>query len=63
MLAARIFAFQGFDAGITPRRRLIGYMYKREIYMVNSFQLTRSARFILAHRKLGGAEGAEKLIG
>ena len=33
--------------------RLLGYMYEQAIYMVNSFQFTRSARLILAHRPLG----------
>jgi hypothetical protein len=30
--------------------RLLGYMSEQAIYMVNSFQFTRSARLILAYR-------------
>jgi hypothetical protein len=33
--------------------RLLGYMSEQAIYMVNSFQFTRSARLILAYRPLG----------
>ena len=31
--------------------RLLGYMYEQAIYMMNSFQFTRSARLILALRR------------
>jgi hypothetical protein len=30
--------------------RLLGYMFEQAIYMVNSFQFTRSTRLILAYR-------------
>jgi len=33
-----------------PIPRLLGYMSEQAIYMVNSFQFTRSARLILAYR-------------
>ena len=33
--------------------RLLGYMSEQAIYMVNSFQFTRSARLILAYRPSG----------
>jgi hypothetical protein len=33
-----------------PIPRLLGYMFEQAIYMVNSFQFTRSARLILAYR-------------
>ena len=36
-----------------PIPRLLGYMSEQAIYMVNSFQFTRSARLILAYRPLG----------
>ena len=35
--------------------RLLGYMSEQAIYMVNSFQFTRSARLILAYRPSGSA--------
>jgi len=33
-----------------PIPRLLGYMSEQAIYMVNSFQFTRSARLVLAYR-------------
>jgi hypothetical protein len=39
--------------GITPIPRLLGYLSEQAIYMVNSVQLTRSARPSLAYRPSG----------
>ena len=36
-----------------PIPRLLGYMSEQAIYMVNSFQFTRSTRLILAYRPSG----------
>ncbi len=40
--------------------RLLGYMSEQAIYMVNSFQFTRSARLILAYRPLGSVPAARQ---
>src|ERR1017187_1827263 len=37
--------------------RLLGYMFEQAIYLVNSFQFTRSARLLLAHRPSGSGPG------
>ncbi len=41
---------QGFSKMNYSTPRLLGYMSEQAIYMVNSFQFTRSARLVLAHR-------------
>src|SRR5207244_11198336 len=42
--------------------RLLGYMSEQAIYMVNSFQFTRSARPILAYRPSGSVGGRPRSL-
>jgi hypothetical protein len=48
-VTARGFAFQGFGGGITPTSAWSA-ICRMSNYRVSSFQLTRSARLVLAHR-------------
>ena len=50
---SRVCPYQGFTRWIARISRSLGYMYEQAIYMVNTFQFTRSARLILAHRPKG----------
>ena len=47
---SRVCPYQGFTRWIARILCSLGYMYEQAIYMVNTFQFTRSARLILAHR-------------
>src|ERR1035438_9857072 len=42
--------------------RLLGYMFEQAIYMVNSFQFTRSARLMLAYRPSGSDSRSLELL-
>ena len=50
---SRVCPYQGFTRWIARILCSLGYMYEQAIYMVNTFQFTRSARLILAHRLKG----------
>jgi len=50
---SRVCPYQGFAIMDYSTPRLLGYMSEQAIYMVNTFQFTRSARLILAHRPSG----------
>jgi hypothetical protein len=58
-IAAHAFAFQGFDARITPNgptRRSVSYGGERAIATTDSFQSMRLARLSLAHRSHRGRQ-------
>src|SRR5207244_5250184 len=42
--------------------RWLGYMSEQAIYMVNSFQFTRSARLVLAYRPSGSVGGRPRSL-
>ena len=54
---SRVRPYQGFAKMNYSTPRLLGYMSEQAIYMVNSFQFTRSARLVLAHRPEGAVYG------
>ena len=56
---SRVCPYQGFARWIARISCSLGYMYEQAIYMVNTFQFTRSARLILAHRLEGAVVAME----